>query len=468
MAGTVVPAEVLVCAGADESAPGGGGCGAWDARSGASLASYRGGGAAARTLCLAGGRHLLGAQRGKSYVNAWDAGRKQEQLQQKLVCPGPVSCLAASPDGLHLVAGIAQTLYLWEMGGGSLLAVLSRHYQDVSCVCFSDDGSHFVSGGRDNLALVWNVGSVVQAGSAEPRHVWSQHTLPITDLQCGAGGPLARIATASLDQTVKLWELASGRLLLSVLLSVGLTALALDPAEYHVFCGGVDGAIYRISLYNTNHERTLRVNEDDEEAVFRGHTGEVRCLCVTMDGSLLVSGSQDHKVCVWDVASRQCLRTITMKANAHSPLVRRRFPLLSPLSVFTLSLPSPSLPSAGPVTNALLVPPLPGLVDSEPRPALTLPRLARHLAGASDDGAGESGAVTVRSARSRHMGAQERTLLQELSELRDAMQHGIETDGLTDPEGRRLLASELQEEVHRLRAANTDLYKFASTQLHPV
>ncbi|CAM9884161.1 unnamed protein product [Lampetra planeri] len=438
MAGTVVPAEVLVCAGADESAPGGGGCGAWDARSGASLASYRGGGAAARTLCLAGGRHLLGAQRGKSYVNAWDAGRK-EQLQQKLVCPGPVSCLAASPDGLHLVAGIAQTLYLWEMGGGSLLAVLSRHYQDVSCVCFSDDGSHFVSGGRDNLALVWNVGSVVQAGSAEPRHVWSQHTLPITDLQCGAGGPLARIATASLDQTVKLWELASGRLLLSVLLSVGLTALALDPAEYHVFCGGVDGAIYRISLYNTvcgaNHERTLRVNEDDEEAVFRGHTGEVRCLCVTMDGSLLVSGSQDHKVCVWDVASRQCLRTITMK---------------------------------GPVTNALLVPPLPGLVDSEPRPALTLPRLARHLAGASDDGAGESGAVTVRSARSRHMGAQERTLLQELSELRDAMQHGIETDGLTDPEGRRLLASELQEEVHRLRAANTDLYKFASTQLHPV
>lgn len=36
-----------------------------------------------------------------------------------------------------------------------------------------------------------------------PRHVWSQHTLPITDLHCGFGGPLARVATASLDQTVK-------------------------------------------------------------------------------------------------------------------------------------------------------------------------------------------------------------------------------------------------------------------------
>jgi hypothetical protein len=36
-----------------------------------------------------------------------------------------------------------------------------------------------------------------------PRHVWSRHTLPITDLHCGFGGPLARVATASLDQTVK-------------------------------------------------------------------------------------------------------------------------------------------------------------------------------------------------------------------------------------------------------------------------
>lgn len=48
-----------------------------------------------------------------------------------------------------------------------------------------------------------------------PRHVWSRHTLPITDLHCGLGGPLARVATASLDQTVKvgplppwIWQLA--------------------------------------------------------------------------------------------------------------------------------------------------------------------------------------------------------------------------------------------------------------------
>lgn len=37
----------------------------------------------------------------------------------------------------------------------------------------------------------------------EPYHVLSRHSLPITDLHCGRMGAQARIATASLDQTVK-------------------------------------------------------------------------------------------------------------------------------------------------------------------------------------------------------------------------------------------------------------------------
>ncbi|MEQ2213923.1 WD repeat-containing protein 18 [Xenoophorus captivus] len=71
-----------------------------------------------------------------------------DQLQQKIVCPGVVTCLTTSPDGAFLAAGVCT---------GKLLAVLSRHYQDVTCLKFTDDGTHFVSAGKDNLALVWSV-----------------------------------------------------------------------------------------------------------------------------------------------------------------------------------------------------------------------------------------------------------------------------------------------------------------------
>ena len=35
------------------------------------------------------------------------------------------------------------------------------------------------------------------------QHVWSDHTLPVTDVYCGMGGVRARVATVSLDQTCK-------------------------------------------------------------------------------------------------------------------------------------------------------------------------------------------------------------------------------------------------------------------------
>lgn len=61
-------------------------------------------------------------------------------------------------------------------------------------------------GGLSTWPHCYCVPSVLQADPSRilaPRHVWSQHTLPITDLHCGFGGPMARVATASLDQTMK-------------------------------------------------------------------------------------------------------------------------------------------------------------------------------------------------------------------------------------------------------------------------
>ena len=39
--------------------------------------------------------------------------------------------------------------------------------------------------------------------SPEPRHLWSQHALPVTDIAVGKGGIRARVATSSLDNTVR-------------------------------------------------------------------------------------------------------------------------------------------------------------------------------------------------------------------------------------------------------------------------
>ncbi|XP_047666195.1 WD repeat-containing protein 18 isoform X2 [Tachysurus fulvidraco] len=291
-------------------------CAIFDPHTGTNLLSYRGGNSSARSLTVLNGEYILGAQLGKNFINVWEIQRK-DQLQQKIVCPGVVTCLTASPDGLYVLAGIAEAIYLWEVSTGNLLVVLNRHYQDLSCLRFTDDCSHFVSGGKDNLALVWNLASIIQLDSSrtpEPRHVFSRHSLPITDIHCGLMGPQARVATASLDQTVKLWEISSGEMLLSVLFDVSIMSVTLDPCEYFLFCGGSDGNVFQVSLCNTAVSRDKTFQSDGEgNQVFKGHRNLVTCLSVSMDGTLLLSGSHDETVRMWDIQSKQCIRCINHK-----------------------------------------------------------------------------------------------------------------------------------------------------------
>jgi WD40 repeat protein len=42
---------------------------------------------------------------------------------------------------------------------------------------------------------------------------------------------------------------------------------------------------------------------------------QVTCLSVSTDGSVLLSGSHDETVRLWDVQSKQCIRTVTLKGE---------------------------------------------------------------------------------------------------------------------------------------------------------
>ncbi|XP_063313439.1 WD repeat-containing protein 18 [Pelobates fuscus] len=404
-------------------------CTVWDPLTGSVLLTYRGGNSTGRGLAVLGGQYLLGGQLGKNYINVWELQRK-DQLQQKIVCPGPVTCLAASPNGLYLVAGISESIYLWEVCTGRLLAIMNCHYQDVTCLTFTDDSSHFLSGAKDSLVMVWNIYSVLQVEASrvpEPRHMWSHHSLPITDLQCGIGGPQSRAVTSSLDQTVKLWDISSGDILLSVLFDVRIMSVALDPAEYHIFCGGSDGSIFQVDLlaWTVHRERTFN---QEQEKVFKGHRNQVTCLSVSLDGSMLVSGSHDETVCVWDIQSKQCLRTV---------------------------------PHRGPVTNAFIISAPANMLRAESKPSFPLPRFSKHLQGAEGCEGPESGGIILRLGRNQQ--GLEGTYLQRAEQLHTMLgeSEGKNLSGLV--EQLRSRTSELEEELNMVRKINKDLFDFSAS-----
>ncbi|MBN3284727.1 WDR18 protein, partial [Polyodon spathula] len=499
------PMEVVVCS---DSAGQLWNCAVFELHSGTNLLSYRGGNTSARGLAILNGEHLLGAQLGKNYINVWEIQRK-DQLQQKIVCPGIVTCLTGSPNGLYLLAGIAESIYLWEVSTGSLLAVLNRHYQDLTCLRFTDDSSHFISGGKDNLALVWSICSVLQedpSQTPEPRHVWARHSLPITDIHCGLMGPQARVATASLDQTVKvvhrkvwaqdearlvssflgtllastmgiefnetmylfLWEISSGEILLSVLFDVGIMSVTFDPCEYSMFCGGSDGNIFQVTLCGTNLQRDKSFQTDQEGSqVFKGHRNLVTCLSVSMDGTLLLSGSHDETVRLWDIQSKQCVRTVNHKVS-----FRKKIQIFSLRCVNILIAPPMCNSQRSPryhcsltlsicsVTNAFIMPAPANMFQPDSRPTVGLPRFTRHLNPSEPGEGSETGGVSLRLGL--HMQGTEDSYLEKAGKLHALMCAATDKSVFGIGENTKVRVAELEDEVKKLKKINKDLYEFSA------
>jgi pre-rRNA-processing protein IPI3 len=248
----------------------------------------QGGGAA---LALLGNTYLLCALKSLPFIYAWHL--RKEQVHTKMSCPGVVRTLATTPDTVYCAAAIAEKIYVWQVSTGRLLAVVSQHYQPVSVLEFTDDGLWLISGGEDGRVLVWSLrrllsqafdtsgltlphceGVPIPAGPRPPvlHQAWSDHTLPVTAVHCGAGGLQARTATASLDQTCKLYDMASGRLLCSLLFGFSLTAVTMDMAEQWLFVGGATGRLAQVNLFlqRTSPAHNMSAGVEAKER-FRGH-----------------------------------------------------------------------------------------------------------------------------------------------------------------------------------------------------
>ncbi|XP_071484433.1 WD repeat-containing protein 18-like [Diadema antillarum] len=288
---------------------------------GTSLATFKSGYSCERSICVSKDRLVI-ASKDRPILSVWDfrAARKDGQPQRQ-TCPGVVTALEASPDSTYIAAGIAEKVHIWQLTTGMLVAVLTSHYQTVTKIRFSDDGSHLVTASRDNLVLVWAMSEVVRqctlGRSCNPLHVISAHSLTVTDLFVGAGGPLAHFISSSLDHSCKVWELCTGQLLCNLLFDAPVESVTADASETCLFGGCSDGSIYLVYLFpeNASQERHITPQDSENTSIFKGHSASVTCLSVSMDGTTLASGSTDQTARVWDIGSGQCLRVLQHKGS---------------------------------------------------------------------------------------------------------------------------------------------------------
>ena len=183
--------------------------------------------------------------------------------------------------------------------------LLTGHRNFVRSVDYSPDGKRLASASMDGTVKVWDVNSKrvlldVAAAAA---------------VYCVAFSPDGKsLATANVDGTVKIWNADSGQLLHTL---VGHTA-----AAYRVVFS--PGGNRLVSVSADTKVRLWDVPSGQPLRVFSGHTGAVHALAISPDGKNIASAGEDHKVKVWDVATGKEVRnlsgdTATVYGVAFSP-----------------------------------------------------------------------------------------------------------------------------------------------------
>ena len=201
-----------------------------------------------------------------------------------------------------LTEALAETLHrpfiapvhpLPDLPDPALLRTLSGHASQVRGCAISDDGDLIVSTSWDQTVKVWD------SASGALLRTLSGHNGPVH--RCAISRDDKLIISASEDRTVKVWDALSGALL--------RTLTGHNDAVYDCAISG-DGTV----IVSASDDQTLKVWDGTCGRLLRtlsGHDSGVSGCAISEDGSLIVSSSYDRTLRVWDGATGALLFTLS-------------------------------------------------------------------------------------------------------------------------------------------------------------
>src|SRR5262245_29345835 len=215
----------------------------------------------------------------------------------RIVCrnlAGPLFVAVATVAALGIVSGGAQ-----EKSGTQIVATFKGHTEPVYSVTFTPDGKYLATGSFDNTIKLWDVTSGKEAKTYGGPN---GHQKMVMCVAISPDGQL--LASGSIDNNLKVWDIpltAPSKILPA---TEAVQAVALSPDGTKLAFGSKDG---QVKLVNAADGKELFKLEGHPPmpVLMKGGVEGITSVAFSPNGQTLASSGADKTLRIWNVANGQ-------------------------------------------------------------------------------------------------------------------------------------------------------------------